>query len=479
MKRFNSVTIIKPQSFVLPREFGVRRATMIPSPWQVLREQFHCNVPRLLRRDIRHALARQSRNGAIKPTFSWLAHKPDDSTIIYDVFRSYDDQKIIAICAPLRNLEQHLLPLTVCLEGQPVAFEFKPLCPQNPIFSTYIIEIKTPPAFVKTRENLNLEFRFQSLRWRATVAQNIFCADTDTPTTLITKQKNNPVPWIQDWCIYHHRVHNIKHILIYNYGSDTDTLSHALASLAPDLKITLVVWNFPFGDKGAISEFAYLNHAHYLLGDATKFRVVLDVDEYLINPTSMRLDQYLDTLSIDNKLNLRIPGVSIPAIYASAKDMHAEYLPRVFNFPYQRIMHNATDQQGTFPKTIFSNAGNTYVSTHFVTADDSVPLGACEDFIWRHKPKQSAIGFVDSCLGKLYPPYRQLPPIDLYSETKNQEMVVLDKNKLYYNHYLGLNVGWKNPNRLRASVYNPKQHVEDLAMKRMLALANLRDLDTE
>ena len=467
------ISLIHPQSLILPKNLRLKRNTMAVSPLEIIQQQFNHTLPRLLNKKIRHALRRQSENKNTHYPFSLLSHHSDHYTIIYDVFRTYQDKKIIAVCPSLRNLKQQLFPLTVLLEKKPVAFQYKVLSPKNPIFSTCLIEINMPECFVQTTQTLKIEFCFKPLKWSATLPPNPFNSGVAGDITLMTKQKYNPFRWIQDWCLYHHRVHKIKHILLYNYGKDTRQLMQKLSGLDPDLKITLVTWNFPFGVRGALSEFAYLNHAHYFLGGATPFRIVLDIDEYLVNPSHQTLTTYLHNLSINGIINLRIPGVPILPIYRSESDQYANYLPRVLDFPYQNQLYQNPIQRGTFPKTIFTHKGIHFVSTHFVEDDGSIPPNACGDYSWNYQINKPPLPYFDKLLQKIDPSRSNVPQIDLYSERKNQQLVTLDTEKLYYNHYLGLSTGWKNLYRLLPQSYNPQIHTTDPRMEKMLKIAKL------
>ena len=48
----------------------------------------------------------------------------------------------------------------------------------------------------------------------------------------MTLQRNNPLPWILDWCRWHHRLHGASRVILYDNASDNrDDL---VAALAPD-----------------------------------------------------------------------------------------------------------------------------------------------------------------------------------------------------------------------------------------------------
>lgn len=171
-------------------------------------------------------------------------------------------------------------------------------------------------------------------------------------------------------------------------------------------------------------------------------------------------------------LNLRIPGVPILPIYRSEPAQHTHFLPRVFDFPYQNKLHYSETQRGTFPKTIFTYKGIRFVSTHFAEDDEAI-LSNTGNFSWNYQVGTPPLSRFDKVLQKIVPSHFTIPQIDLYSERKNQQLVTVDTKKLYYNHYLGLTTGWKQPQRLLSQTYDAKIHTTDPRMEKMLEIANL------
>ena len=150
----------------------------------------------------------------------------DSRTLFYDVFRCNDDGNVVAVGPPPVNLRNELQKLRITCDGRLIPHckrEYRNLC---------ILEL-TCDQTTHAGKNLPLRFSFPS-----------FYVDIEVPPPavpstaegshlgLMTLQKNNPLPWILDWCRWHHRLHGVSRLVLYDNASDNrDDLVATLARM--------------------------------------------------------------------------------------------------------------------------------------------------------------------------------------------------------------------------------------------------------
>ena len=152
--------------------------------------------------------------------------------------------------------------------------------------------------------------------------------------TLTTLQKNNPLPWISDWLLWHHRNFGIQRLILYdNSSSNREELIDRLISIARKLEIIFVDWKFPFGLKPyKFCQLGSLNHCRLKFPIPQGYGINLDIDEYLMYAGDSLLD------NLDARLRYPAPGAimlkqcQIPHISSGEK----HELVRCFNFKYRK-----------------------------------------------------------------------------------------------------------------------------------------------
>ena len=138
----------------------------------------------------------------------------DSRTLFYDVFRCDDDGNVVAIGPPPVNLRNELQKLRITCDGRLIPHckrEYRNLC---------ILEL-TCDQTTHAGKNLPLRFSFPSFDVDIEVPPPAVPSTAEgSHLGLMTLQKNNPLPWILDWCRWHHRLHGVSRLVLYDNASD-------------------------------------------------------------------------------------------------------------------------------------------------------------------------------------------------------------------------------------------------------------------
>ncbi len=216
----------------------------------------------------------------------------DSRTIFYDVFRCDDHRKVVAIGPPPVNLRIELENLRITCGGRTISHfkrEYTKLC---------VLELTCDQA-ANVEKNLSLRFSFPSFDVEVEVPPPPPPTPEEVPHLgLMTLQRNNPLPWILDWCRWHHRLHGVSRVILYDNASDNrDDLVAALARMDGAVDIVFVDWPFPYGPRRSHRNFFCQTGAqnHYLLrfGSADAWCLNLDIDENLVFNGKKTFRQYL------------------------------------------------------------------------------------------------------------------------------------------------------------------------------------------
>ncbi len=406
-----------------------------------------------LQRDVRQS------PGDIKPRNPSF----DLDTLFYDVFRSHDRRKIIALGPELRNLAARVLPLRIYCGDRRLRYRYNQLHSRKLGLGypsdLHILEIQADEDLLASDEPLELVFRWKLFEQRAMVPPNLLAALPPVGMTLYTLQKDNPPEWIRDWCLYYHRVHGVKRVVIYDNGSaDADALPDLLAGLDAGLETVLIDWPFPYGNHAnQPCQFGALNHCPRIFGERSAHYLNFDVDEYLVNGTAQPLFDVLKDRLSGRVSSLVVSETPVPSITVAG-----DRLVRVgdFNVRYKTPPDVHPDTR-TYPKHIFRHRGNRYIGIH--CCHPQMPrIGLvieklrriwewlhCRYGVWR-----------PLCFGKKKP--IRLPGFYLWEECAEDD--------LSYRHYQCLFSGWKESDRFdRAPVpFDPAIHEADPGMQQIL-----------
>lgn len=217
----------------------------------------------------------------------------DSRTIFYDVFRCDDDRKVVAIGPPPVNLRNELARLRITCGGRILPHrtrEYRKLC---------VLELPCDQT-MDAGKNLPLRFSFPSFDVEIQVPPSPLSSSVDAlHLGLMTLQRNNPLPWILDWCRWHHRLHGVSRFVLYDNASDNrDDLATALARMGEAVDVVLVDWPFPYGPgrshKNQFCQTGAQNHYLLRFGSADAWCLNLDIDECLVVSGEKTFKQCLD-----------------------------------------------------------------------------------------------------------------------------------------------------------------------------------------
>ena len=214
----------------------------------------------------------------------------DRRTIFYDVVPASDPGELVCIGPPLFNLGA---PVAIAAQGKTADFTV-----ETPPKDKRVSMTRVRLGGERNDSTIHLRFSFRRFHVETVYAPvRLATSLRRVDSTLAAIQRNNDVQWIRDWCTWHHRVHHVERIVIYDNDSENfDDVATNLAALSgPEL--VLVRWNFPYGPPDIYSQdFAqtgFLNHCRLVFGGASAWCINLDVDEYLYSSSGDPLSCYL------------------------------------------------------------------------------------------------------------------------------------------------------------------------------------------
>lgn len=126
-------------------------------------------------------------------------------------------------------------------------------------------------------------------------------------------------------------MHGVQRVIIYDNGSrDFPELGGAFAGLDANLEIILVHWPFPFGPRTSLwnkfCQTGALNHFRLFFGDAVRWGINLDLDEYLYVNAKQSLKELLAQPS-----RVRSPVVYLGSLKFPRPDVRRDILLRFFH----------------------------------------------------------------------------------------------------------------------------------------------------
>ena len=372
-----------------------------------------------------------------------IRQKPHDrTTILYDLFLDHGKNKIIALAPGPINLEEYLFPVEVSYKNRPL--QFKKLVTHDYNREVEIIVLEIDVDGIELNPNLKLKFKWASFESEVPVTVD-YPKDTFHDMSIVTLQKDNPPVWVSDWIKYHHRVHGISRAIIYDNNSDNyDQLLSHLAKNISEVQIIIVNWKYLFGPPcNRFSPMGFHNHCYRMFGKG-KYYIKMDVDEYLVNRTSLSLEHYLARTIKGNVIAVNISGEKIPnqSSATNTKDR------RVYHFltKYRRRVNSNR-------KVIYTPHNIDYVAMHYVVS--SIPG-------WARVLNNSKI--CRNILRRF-----SLPIPGWYFEK------LVPNSELYFNHYSGLTTGWKDESRLMKEEFKEELHEKDRFMEDLFRKTGLSD----
>ena len=415
------VTFYRPRSLLIPEEMGLVRDRLPNYPGELPSE--------------------------IEPPM-------DSRTIFFDVFRSAQAKKIIAIGPEMRNLRDKLLPLKILCGGRELKYKMKTQLDYTQLrWKTGLTILYIEDLWLKSDEEIKLIFCWRSFRQELSIGPSPFDDHKFTEFTLMTLQKDNPPVWVSDWCRFFNRVHNVSRIVFYdNASSNLEDLKSELQGLSEEMEIHLVYWNFPYGPPcSGFTQLGALNHFYWNLKNRSKYFLNFDIDEYLVNRTPYSLSEYLNRTMSSRIASLSVLGRDVPSLpQLKSQKRRLRANDHEYRFKYQLSP----------PKTIFKGSGIKFVSVHRNLPD--IPRFA-QTFLIRSR-----------FIYRMYRKFNRLRlkfklPVGPYKLEK-----YVNPDELYFSHYKSLNTGWKREAQIIPfKPLEPHEVVYDPDIREHLKRANL------
>ncbi len=211
----------------------------------------------------------------------------DDDTLWFDAFRSPDGRHAVLIGPPHLNLAGAFAGAVARdrAGGAALPARARTLDRQSQLWVAVpparpALVVETGLGAIEVAVGPNLSERFAGRR------------------VLLTKSRDNPLPWIADWVRYNRDVNGADAVLIYDNGSEAygpEDLRAALGRVGGLAAAEVVDWRFRFGPQGLdawrfwdsdFCELGILEHARWRF--LAKARSVLnaDVDEFPLGAAS-------------------------------------------------------------------------------------------------------------------------------------------------------------------------------------------------
>ena len=367
--------------------------------------------------------------------------KYDVRTVFYDVFLSKHGPQIVAIGPPLVNLKTHLLPMEILLNGHGVRGRIR----EFDSFWTCIIDV---PETLRGSP-LEVSFRFQCFEVQITVCLHPF-PDLEIMKALHTVQKDNPIAWIVDWCLWHVRLHSFKCVFIYDNGSkNTKNLVDTLSRLKDTFDVILIDWPFPYYGATRIhvnefAQFGALNHGRLFFGATIDWIFCLDIDEYLSVNNGLDLDCQLRALGRRGVGVIIFKGWIVPAVEAD----HAIEYRSIRNYWFREREPDGAKKYAYRPNYTCINEVHT-----------ALPCNAFLARMIRIPRLHKRITYlIFRSLSRRW----RIASIILRYLCIPGEMVSVPMSMMCFYHYRGLNTNWKLQAEDLVQKFSTERHVKDI-----------------
>ena len=382
----------------------------------------------------------------------------DSRTIFYDVFRC-DDRKMVAIGPPPVNLRNELEKLRITCGGRIIPHrkrEYRKLC---------VLDLKCDQT-TNAEKSLPLRFSFPSFDVEIEVPPPPLPSPAEAPHLgLMTLQRNNPLPWILDWCRWHHRLHGVSRLVLYDNASDNrDDLVAALARMGEAIDIVLVDWPFPHGPvrshKNRFCQPGAQNHYLLRFGSADAWCLNLDIDECLAVSGKKTFKQYLHDCESNGVVEVLFDSFIVPPYQGQ---------PAMANRRVGSYWFRNRERRGSSLKFAFKPRHIEYVKTHIAYPKNPVFAKLTGLPRLYDEACQSLYGSVlkrlcSERMFRLFFP-NQFALRDLSPE------------EIFFYHFRGLNTNWRSERNVGEEVesFDASRHVSDTLIGELYVRAGLDD----
>ena len=383
----------------------------------------------------------------------------DSRTLFYDVFRCDDDRKVVAIGPPPVNLRNELEKLRITCGGQMIPHrkrEYRRLC---------VLEL-TCDHTTNAGKNLPLRFAFPSFDVEIEVPPSPFSSPTETYyLSLMTLQRNNPLPWILDWCRWHHRLHGVSRLVLYDNASDNrDDLAAALARLDETVDVVFVDWPFPYGPRRSYKNFFCQIGAqnHYLLrfGSVDAWCLNLDIDEYLVVSDKKTIKQCLQDCQDNGVVEVLFDSFIVPPYQGQ---------PAIADRRVTSYWFRNRKRLGHSFKFAFKPWHIEYVTPHTAYPRNRI----FSKLIGLPRLHDKTLRFFYGSVRKRLSSNRLVR----FFFPNRFALRNLSSHEMFFYHFRGLNTNW-NPERAfgeEVESFDPSLHVSDTLISELFVRAGLND----
>lgn len=382
----------------------------------------------------------------------------DSRTIFYDVFRCDDERKVVAIGPPPVNLRNELEQLQITCGGRLLSHrrrEYRKLC---------VIEL-TCDQTPNSGESLSLRFSFSSFDVDINVPPSPLSSPANaTHLALMTLQRDNPLPWILDWCRWHHRLHGVSRLVLYDNASDNrDDLVTALYRLADEVDIVFVDWPFPHGPvrshKNRFCQLGAQNHYLLRFGSADAWCLNLDIDEYLVVRGKKTFKQHLHDCESNGIVEVLFDSFIVPPYQGQ---------PSMANRRVSSYWFRNRERRGYSLKFALRPQFINYIGPHMAYPTNR----ALTKLIGLPRLYDKALRFFYGSVRKRLSPKRMFRLFLLNQFALRN----LNSDDVFFYHLRGLNTDWK-PRRESAEEvsFDASRHASDTLIGELFARAGLND----
>ena len=383
----------------------------------------------------------------------------DSRTIFYDVFRCDDDRKVVAIGPPPVNLRNELEKLRITCGGRVIPHrnrEYRKLC---------VLEL-TCDQTANAEKNLQLQFSFPSFDVGIEVPPApLSSPEKALPLGLMTLQRNNPLPWILDWCRWHHRLHGVSRLVLYDNASDNrDGLAPALAQMGEAIDIVLVDWPFPYGpgrsQKNRFGQTGAQNHYLRRFGSADAWCLILDIDECLVVSGKKTFKQYLHNCEGNGVVEVLFDSFIVPSHQGQ---------PAIANRRVSSYWFRNRERRGWALKFAFKPRHIEYVGPHMAYPKNRVFAKLIGLPRLYDKTLQSLYGSVLKRLSS--------KRIVRFFFSNQFTLRYSSPEEIFFYHFRGLNTNWKQGRAFGEEIENfdASRHVSDTLINELYTRAGLND----
>ena len=370
----------------------------------------------------------------------------DTNTLFYDIFLDPTSNRLIGLGPELLNLKKDLFPMNITWNGLTLKHKLDQIKGISLLRSEPLSQPQQSPFPIK----LSFKTFDQTLVIDPSVENTSTSQSTENRLTLTTLQKDNPLPWISDWLLWHHRKFGVQRFVLYdNTSKNRDALLALLKSMPIQMEIVFVDWRFPYSHRPHLyCQLGSLNHCRMRFSVYRGYCINLDMDEYLMHNTTNLLSY------LDSRLRYPAPGAVIMSefIIPNIRTVGNSSPVRCFDFSHRTTNHGykGSDRMwNKFGRTkyiySFNNVG--FNSAH------STDSGKHRSFSKRYSIRAKSVYLLKKTL------WESTKRIVRFRYPKPRiDAIYSQQSELSFFHFEGLNTGWKYGPPKQVS-FNPEIHI--------------------